>query len=158
FVGSWSQLKQNVPGFYGVGTALQKFDKAGKMDAARRLFKKSEFFRTLIENSMMSMSKSYFPLTRHLEKDAEFGEFWRKLYDEFELTRKYILDVSGSKKLMDTYPVERASIKIRERIVLPLLTIQQYALNRLQELEAENGDKELRETYEKMVTRSLYGN
>src|SRR5690606_19510937 len=106
FVGSWSQLKQNVPGFYGVGTALSKFDEAGKLDAAKRLYQKSEFFRTLIDNSMMSMSKSYFPLTRHLEKDKEFGEFWQKLYKEFELTKKYILQVSGSSALMDSYPVD----------------------------------------------------
>lgn len=162
FVGSWSQLKQNVPGFYGVGTALAKFEEMGKMEAAGRLYKKSEFFRTLIENSMMSMSKSYFPLTHYLENDKEYGEFWQKLYHEFKLTRKYALEISGSKALMDSYPVERASIKIRERIVLPLLTIQQYALNRLHELEnrKDNGKEAgaLRETYEKMVTRSLYGN
>lgn len=158
FVGSWSQLKQNVPGFYGVGTALAKFDEMGKMGAAKRLYKKSEFFRTLIDNSMMSMSKSYFPLTHYLEKDPEFGEFWRKLYAEYELTKKYLIEVADAKELMDSYPVERASIKIRERIVLPLLTIQQYALNRLHELEQKNEDPELRATYEKMVTRSLYGN
>ena len=158
FVGSWSQLKQNVPGFYGVGTAMAKFEEMGKLDAARRLYSKSEFFRTLIDNSMMSMSKSYFPLTHYLEKDAEFGEFWRKLHDEFELTKKYLLEISGSQELMDSYPVDRASIKIRERIVLPLLTIQQYALNRLHQLENADEDPELRATYEKMVTRSLYGN
>src|SRR5690606_3527206 len=92
------------------------------------------------------------------EKDKEFGEFWQKLYKEFELTKKYILQVSGSSALMDSYPVDRASIKIRERIVLPLLTIQQYALNRLHELENNGDNSELRTIYEKMVTRSLYGN
>src|SRR3546814_14725015 len=54
FVGSWSQLKQNVPGFYGVGTALSRFEKMGKIDDHRRLYRKSDFFRTLIDNSIMS--------------------------------------------------------------------------------------------------------
>src|SRR3546814_10263676 len=146
-VGSVSRLKQNVPGFYGVGTSLSCFEKMGKIDDARRLYRKSEFFRTLIDNSMMSMSKSYFPLTHYLEKDPEFGEFWRKLYDEYQLTKKFLLDVSASTELMDSYPVERASIKIRERIVLPLLTIQQYALNRLHELEKDRKSTRLNSSH-----------
>ena len=52
-----------------------------------------------------------------------------------------------------------ASIATRERIVRPLLTVQQYALFRLKELnDSENTDEKLIATYEKLVTRSLFGN
>ena len=53
----------------------------------------------------------------------------------------------------------KASIEIREDIVLPLLTIQQYALKKIQEILASKkaSNKEL-EVYQKMVTRSLFGN
>lgn len=158
FVGSWSQLKQNVPGFYGVGTALHHLERQGRLKEVKTLYKKSEFFRTLLENSMMSMSKSYFPLTRYLEQDPEFGDFWQMLYKEAELTSKYLLEVAESDHMMSSYPVESASIKVREQIVLPLLTIQQYALNKVHNLENQKGQKELLEVYEKMVIRSLYGN
>jgi phosphoenolpyruvate carboxylase len=60
---------------------------------------------------------------------------------------------------MENYPDGKASIDIRERIVLPLLTIQQYALLKISELnKEENLDLDLIKTYEKIVTRSLFGN
>ena len=60
---------------------------------------------------------------------------------------------------MQNNPVGKASIDIRESIVLPLLTIQQYGLLKIQELQKEgNIDHELLKVYEKMVTRSLFGN
>ena len=59
---------------------------------------------------------------------------------------------------MEDSKAMRASIAVREKIVLPLLTIQQYALREIQKLKKENSDPKLIETYEKMVTRSLFGN
>ncbi|PIX07177.1 MAG: hypothetical protein COZ76_04905, partial [Flavobacteriales bacterium CG_4_8_14_3_um_filter_35_10] len=61
--------------------------------------------------------------------------------------------------LMQNNPEGKASINIRESIVLPLLTIQQYALLKIQSLQKEEKiDKELIAIYERMVTRSLFGN
>lgn len=152
FVGSWSLLKQNVPGYYGFGTAIQFYKENGKIEELKKLFKQSSFFKTLVENSMMSMMKTYFPLTQYMKDDIEFGEFWELLYNEFELTKQMILEVSGYKTLMEDEPVSKASVDMREKIVLPLLTIQQYALQKIQ----ENNDK--KEVYENMVMRCLFGN
>ncbi|TRO66573.1 phosphoenolpyruvate carboxylase [Christiangramia sabulilitoris] len=159
FVGSWSQLKQNVPGFFGVGTAMEKLDKDGNFDKVQQLYNNSEFFRTLLENSMMSLTKSFFPLTAYMKDDEEFGEFWQLIYEEFERSKKMLLKVTGYKKLMQNQPAGKASIEARERIVLPLLTIQQHALRTIQELNRQgSGVNEKLEVYEKIVTRSLYGN
>jgi phosphoenolpyruvate carboxylase len=59
---------------------------------------------------------------------------------------------------MENFPVGKASIEIREQIVLPLLTIQQFALKQIQELQAGEEHKEKIEVFEKMVMRSLFGN
>ncbi len=159
FVGSWSQLKQNVPGFFGVGTALKHFEETDNWDKVQNLYNDSLFFKTLLENSMMSLAKSFFPLTAYMRKDLEFGEFWQIIYDEFLETKRLLLKIAGHKELMENYPDGQASIQIRERIVLPLLTIQQYALLRINELNKEKKpDLELIQTYEKIVTRSLFGN
>jgi phosphoenolpyruvate carboxylase len=159
FVGSWSQLKQNVPGFFGVGSALKHFEDTDNWDKVQDLYNGSLFFRTLLENSMMSLAKSFFPLTAYMKKDPEFGAFWQIIYDEFLETKRLLLKIAGHKELMENYPDGKASIDIRERIVLPLLTIQQYALLRINELNKEqNPDLELIQTYEKIVTRSLFGN
>jgi len=159
FVGSWSQLKQNVPGFYGVGTALKKYEDNGEFDKVKAFYKSSDFFKTLIGNSMMSLTKSFFELTEYMAKDEEFGEFWNIIHNEYQTSKRLILKLSDYTELMQSNQVGKASIAIRENIVLPLLTIQQFALRKIQELQKEEKpDVELIKIYEKMVTRSLFGN
>ncbi len=152
YVGSWSQLKQNVPGYFGIGAAIKKLMDDGKLEELKKLYKSVPFFRALVLNSMMSLYKSNFRLTGYMENDTEFGEFWKMLHDEYKLSRDMLLLLSGNKLLMEEEPLSRSSIEIREKIVLPLLIIQQYAL---QQIGKGSGDKE---TWEKIVTRSLYGN
>lgn len=152
FVGSWSQLKQNVPGFFGFGFALKELKDQGRFDEVKALYKGSDFFKTLVLNSMMSMNKTYFPLTYYMRNHEKFGEFWNVLFAEFELSKQMMLELTGYKILMQEEPLNRKSVKIREKIVLPLLSIQQYALIKIQKGEG------YRETYEKLVMRSLFGN
>ncbi|WNM18396.1 phosphoenolpyruvate carboxylase [Flavobacterium capsici] len=156
FVGSWSQLKQNVPGFYGVGTALKYFEDNNRWEEVQSLYDNSLFFKTLLENSMMSLAKSFFPLTSYMKDDKDFGDFWQIIYDEFLETKRLLLKIAGHKELMENYPDGKASIEIREQIVRPLLTIQQYALSQLRKGKIEN--EVLKEVYEKLVVRSLFGN
>ena len=158
FVGSWSQLKQNVPGFYGVGTALKYYSDRKEFSKVKKLYKNSSFFRTLISNSMMSLTKSFFKLTAYMKDDEDYGEFWTIIYDEYKLSKKMILRLSGYESLMQNEPANKASIEKREKIVLPLITIQQYALRKIKDIENQKLDKENLEIYEKMVTRSLFGN
>lgn len=153
FVTSWSQLKQSIPGFYGVGTALKKMKDDGNWHEIQELYQTSGFFKTMLDNCMMSMSKSDFRVTAYLEKDETFGDFWKMLKDEFDLTRVMLLELTGSTVLMEEYPVERRSIAIREKIVLPLVIIQHYALQCLNNCK----DNELVDIYDKLVIRTVYG-
>lgn len=152
FVGSWSQLKQNVPGFFGFGTSIAKLKSEGRIEEVKDLFRNSDFFKTLVLNSMMAMNKSYFPLTYYMKNHPKFGEFWQILFNEYNLSKEMMFEITGFKTLMEEEPVGRKSVKIREKIVLPLLSIQQYALIKLQK------DEGNREALEKLVTRSLFGN
>ena len=158
FVSSWSQLKQNVPGFFGVGTALKYFED-NNWNEIQDLYNQSLFFKTLLENSMMSLAKCYFPLTAYMKNDPEFGDFWQIIFDEYSLTKRLLLKIAGHAELMQNYPDGKASIQMRENIVLPLLTIQQYALMKIKELNKEKIPNEaLISVYQKIVTRSLFGN
>ncbi len=158
FVGSWSQLKQNVPGFFGVGTALKKYEDAGKFDEIIAFYNASDFFKTLLENSMMSLTKSFFGLTAYMADDPIYGDFWKLIHEEYQTTKRLLLKLTGHKELMEDFPVGKASIEIREKIVLPLLTIQQYALKKVQDLQNSGAKASEIEVYEKMVMRSLFGN
>jgi phosphoenolpyruvate carboxylase len=155
FVGAWSQLKQNVPGFYGVGSALRKLEQ--EIDAVTAMYRDNMFFKALIDNCEMAMQKSFFQLTAFLADDPEYGTIWCKIHDEFELTRHYLGIVTGSENLMSDLPLEQQSVSTRERIVLPLITIQQHAITKLRELADTDETAEVRSTFEKLVIRCSFG-
>lgn len=151
FVGAWSQLKQNVPGFYGVGSALREM--RDKLDEIRKLYHSNLFFKTLIDNCEMAMQKSDFQLTAFLSEHENYGKIWRMIYNEFELCREYLEKITGKKALMSDFPIEQQSVQTRERIVLPLTTIQQYALTKIR----ESSDEKLKEILGKLVIRCSFG-
>ena len=156
FVGSWSQIKQNVSGFYGVGTALLTLKQKGHWADIKQLYQDSTFFKALLDNCEMALRKCYFPLTAHLAEHPKFGRLWNKIHDEYLLTEKQLLDLSDKKVLMEDEPVSSQSITMRERIVLPLVTIQQYGLMRY----ANNSNdeyKQFMEKIEKLITRCSFG-
>jgi phosphoenolpyruvate carboxylase len=154
-VGSWAMMKQNIPGFYGVGSALNELQKEGKGDQLKELYQNSLFFRTLLGNSMMSLTKSFYKATAYLGDDPEFGEFWKKMHAEFLLSSSQTLDVSGLSELMGNNPTIRQSVHLREQIVLPLIAIQQSSLMNLRNLNEHNKKHEQR--YRKLIIRSMFG-
>lgn len=157
YVGSWAQIKQNVTGYYGVGTALKKKQEEGQWAAIQDLYQNSLFFRTLLDNCEMAMKKCFFPLTAFLMDHPVYGEIWRMIHDEYELTNQMLMQLSGHSVLMEAYPVERISVQTRERIVLPLITIQQYAITRIREMQEQLVTSPLQTTYEKLAMRCSFG-
>jgi phosphoenolpyruvate carboxylase len=157
FVGSWSQVKQNVTGYYGVGVALKKAHELGRLNELKELYKNSLYFKTLIDNCEMAMKKCFFPLTAFLAAHPQFGEIWDKIYEEYELTQRYVLLLSGKNELMADYPVESLSVQMRERIVLPLATIQQYAIIKVREIEKEQSNAAAKNIFGKLAMRCSFG-
>jgi phosphoenolpyruvate carboxylase len=161
FVGSWSQIKQNVPGFYGLGTALQSIrDDEEKWAMAKELYQENLFFQTLMDNAMQSLAKTFFPLTQYLKEHHRFGTFWQTLSDEAQLSTKLLCELADIKELLQREEVIRSSIALREKIILPLLVVQQYALEQIQR--EESGElmlaEEEREVLVKLVVKSLAAN
>ena len=154
FVGSWGQMKQNVPGFYGVGSALGTLIEEGRKYELMQLYHDSLFFRTLLGNSMQSLEKAAFEVTRYIGKDEEFGELWQTLYKEFEDSVNHICEVTDTDSLMKDNPDSKRSIRMREAIVLPLITIQQFALL---ELRKDADSKWDRQNLQKLVIRTMFG-
>ncbi len=158
FVGSWSQIKQNIPGFYGLGTALSEFESQGNLNELQELYANNLFFKTLIDNAQQSLAKTYFELTKYLSEDKRFGNLWQNIYAEAQLTKKIILSISKQEFLMQAVPQTRASIDLREKIILPLLTIQQHALEEIRIAEETDQENNQTEVYRKMVVKSLAAN
>jgi len=153
FVGAWAQMKQNVPGYYGLGSTMEAFLK-NRGSEMRRLYQHSLFFRTLLENSMQSLSKSNFDVTRYIGENPQFAEFWHMLNDEYERTLSSLKQISGEQDLLAENIASKHSIQLREDIVLPLITIQQFGLQKLQ---MEDLSPEAHETYRILVLRAMFG-
>lgn len=151
FVGSWAQMKQNIPGFYGVGSAITQMEKEIGMEKLQKLYQDSLFFRTLLGNSMQSLKKCFYPATAYLKDSPEYSEFWQLLYSEFECSVEKLKKIAGMEELLDDNPVSKTSIEIRERIVLPLITIQQYAIQTI----LENGSSN--EILDRLILRTMFG-
>jgi len=151
FVGAWAQMKQNIPGFYGVGKAIEELEKKGRLGEVQQLYKDSLFFRSLLGNSMQSLAKAFYPATAYLKEDPIYGGFWELMYGEYQRSYDKILTVAGMSTLLEDSPVSKESIAIRERIVLPLITIQQYAIQTI--LETGKEDTAL----QKLILRTMFG-
>ncbi len=159
FVSSWNQIKQNIPAFYGLGTALEACKKKQGLNTLVNLYEKSLFFRTLIGNATQSLLKTNFMLTIHIDKDPHYKGLWQQLLQETQLTEKIILEITKKKELYPDSIINRESILVREKIVQPLLIIQQYALINL--YQNRQGKQKISPTklvaYKKMIIRSLAG-
>ena len=103
---------------------------------------------------MMSMVKSNFAITKYIESDITFNPIWHTIKEEFKLTTQLYLELSNAKSLMEADTVSKHSILLRDRIVLPLLTIQQYTLCKVQSPVLETN---LLAAYEKLLTRTMFG-
>ena len=153
FVGAWAQMKQNVPGYYGLGSAIAAFQSARQAEL-HALYQHSLFFRTLLENSMQALSKSNFEVTHYLADHPQFGDFWKMLNDEYTLTNEMLRALSGQSELLSTNDMSRSSIALREQIVLPLIAIQQFALQKLQDETLPEAEAAV---YRKLVLRAMFG-
>ena len=93
FGAAWMQMKQNILGYYGLGTAMNKMiqDDLGNLAKFKDLYQSSLLFKGLLDNSMQSLVSTNFAITGHLETDAKFGEFWKKIQAEAKLAKKLLI-------------------------------------------------------------------
>jgi phosphoenolpyruvate carboxylase len=154
FVGSWAQMKQNVPGYYGIGSGLNSIINQGKKQEIINLVNKSLYLKSLLSNSNQSLAKCNFEVSEWLSKSTEFSEFYKMLKDEYELSELLILEVMQIHELMEDVPVSKESVKVRESIVMPLVVIQQFALQMINSSKIDDDEIII---YQKLVLRCMFG-
>jgi phosphoenolpyruvate carboxylase len=138
-----------------VGTRFQLYSSLFTSLPFHKIEKTGILLSLFAHNCEMAMCKTYFPVTAYLSSDERFGEIWKMIHEEYILTKEYLLKLSGHETLMGDYPVDKLSIEMRERIVLPLVTIQQYAITKIREL--KNAEIALNEVYGKLAMRCSFG-
>ncbi|GJM23765.1 MAG: phosphoenolpyruvate carboxylase [Phycisphaerae bacterium] len=127
WVFAWTQTRYTVPGWYGLGSAIEKVtaDTPDALDTMRQWYRKWEFFRTVIDNAQQEMARARLVIAKRY---AAFAE--KSLHDlivgEFALGEKAILAITGQDRLLDNNPVIQRAIRARNPYtdVLNLLQIE----------------------------------
>ncbi|MBV9831657.1 MAG: phosphoenolpyruvate carboxylase, partial [Marmoricola sp.] len=132
WVFGWTQSRQIVPGWFGVGTGLASV--AEDAEVLRAMYDGWPFFRTFLENVSMTLVKTDLDIAQRYV-DALVPEELRPLLgrirEEFELTVDQVLAVTGEDHLLDRDPILRTTLEIRENYLEPLHHLQVQLLSRL---------------------------
>jgi phosphoenolpyruvate carboxylase len=156
WVFSWMQSRFNLPGWYGLGTGLvHKPDCSMCVEMAEGW----PFFRALLENAESSLLKADLGIAElyaGLVPDKALSQTMMvRIKDEYQRTKETILSITGSKSLLDSYPVLQRSLRLRNPYVDPLNYIQVEMLRRLRSL--ENPESEEAESLREVVVMTING-
>jgi phosphoenolpyruvate carboxylase len=130
WVFGWTQSRQIVPGWFGVGSGLAAV--ADELDGLREMYAEWPFFRTFLGNVSMTLVKTDLDIAERYVALAP--EHLRPLLDEiraeFDLTVERLLAVTGDRALLDDEPTLRTTLEIRENYLEPLHHLQIELLGR----------------------------
>jgi phosphoenolpyruvate carboxylase len=143
WVFSWMQSRFNLPGWYGLGTALSAPSAIRNLQS--EMYQGWPFFRALLDNAEMSLLKADLgiaALYSALVPDRALAAvIFARIRAEYDRTREAVLAVTGHDELMDADPVIQRSIQLRNPYVDPLNYIQVEMLRRLRALPDPEGSE-----------------
>jgi phosphoenolpyruvate carboxylase len=134
WVFAWTQNRMILPGWYGVGSAFEKFGaRPGGADLLAEMYKRWPFFRAVVENVEMVLAKSDMGIA---ERYAELADpesrtvVWGKIRAEHARTAQWIKRIQGTRHLLDGNPALKRSIQLRNPYVDPMSFLQVELMRR----------------------------
>ncbi len=142
---AWTQLRYNVPGWFGIGEGLSRVMKeyAEGESVLKKWYREWIFFKTVLNNGQRELART------HLATSAIYNEdlsgFHAVIRKDLEKARKAIQKIAGITNFLDHNPVIQNSIRFRNPFTFPLNFIQAELLRRWEQASAEEERKELTE-------------
>lgn len=143
---SWTQLRYNVPGWYGIGDGLEKvLDRyPDALEIISRWQKEWSFFFTVMNNSQREIARTHLATSLVYNRE-ENQRFHTMIADDFEKACKNITKITGMENILDHNPVIQNSIKFRNPFTYPLNILQSELLRQWDDAEDEERKQELME-------------
>jgi phosphoenolpyruvate carboxylase len=147
WVFSWMQSRFNFPGWYGLGSGLNAvLALPGGEKLLREMYQRWPFFQTMVDNAQLTLCKADMSIARvyaALVGDEGVRErALARITEEFKLTEKAMLAVTGQSQLLENEPVLAKSIKLRNPYVDPLNYLQVEMIKRRRAPRVKKADRE----------------
>ncbi|MDF1664015.1 MAG: phosphoenolpyruvate carboxylase, partial [Planctomycetota bacterium] len=144
WVFSWTQNRHILPGWYGVGTALESSEKSFGLDLLQTMANEWPLFKTMLGDLEMVLAKADMPIATHYSKLCEsVGEdVFAKILEEFQRTKSLVCRIQGSNELLSQEPVLQRAIRLRNPYVDPMSLVQIDLLKRWRASDRQDEDLE----------------
>jgi phosphoenolpyruvate carboxylase len=146
WVFAWAQSRQTFPAWYGIGFSLATWcaGKPERLYTLQTMYRDWPFFRNLLSNAQMALSKSDMAIAKEyagLCVDPETGKRVYSLIDgEYQHCVEWILAIANAKQLLEENPVLAASLKRRDAYLGPLNILQVFLLRQVRSVDLENAE------------------
>ncbi len=144
---AWTQARMEVPGWYGLGTAVDRWigeHGPGSAETLRELYRRWPFFAAIVDNAELSLARSDRAIAARFAALAgeEGSASWARIEREWDRTEHWVRELTGRRRLLDDQPAIQRSIALRSPYVDPLSELQVRLLGRLHATPADDPDRD----------------